>query len=201
MTEKPSIGIMGGTFDPIHYGHLALAEEAHYRFGLKRVLFVPCKQPPHKKDYQITDPEQRFEMTRLAIQDNPKFEVSRVELDRPGYSYTIDTVSALRQANPQVGSYYFITGADAILEILTWKEPHRLADLCQLVAASRPGYDLSAFQERVGEDLARRIHVLCVPGVDISSTDLRRRVSQGAPIRYLIPDSARAYIETRGLYH
>jgi len=192
MAHGLRLGIMGGTFDPIHYGHLAAAEEAKHCFGLEKVLFLPCGRPPHKKDYQVTDPEHRFEMTRLAIEDNP-------EIDRPGASYTIDTVSELKRQYPGA-ALYFITGADAILEILTWKEPQRLARICELIAASRPGYDLAKFQQEVGKDFAPRVHLLNVPGVNISSTEIRRRASEGTPIRYLLPEGVRAYIERARLY-
>jgi nicotinate-nucleotide adenylyltransferase len=192
-------GIMGGTFDPIHYGHLAAAEEAKHRFALQKVIFIPCGQPPHKKDYQVTNAEHRLEMTRLAIEDNPEFEISRLEIDRPGPSYAIDTIAELRQSYLDA-EFYFITGADAILEILTWKQPQRLADMCELIAVSRPGYDLAVFKEKIGNEIAPRVHLLDVPGVSISSTEIRCRVSQGTPVRYLLPEKVRTYIEKESLY-
>ena len=193
------LGIMGGTFDPIHYGHLAAAAEAQYRFQLKQVVFVPNGRPPHKKDYPVTAPHHRLEMTRLAIEDNPDFELSRTEVDRPGPSYAIDTVVELRHRYPQA-ELYFITGVDAVLEILTWREPQRLAALCELVAVNRPGYDLATLQQRVGEELASRVHLLIAPGVNVSSTEIRRRTAEGAPIHYLLPASVQAYIARAGLY-
>ncbi len=199
MGDGMRLGIMGGTFDPIHYGHLVAAEEAQYRFGLEKVIFMPCGRPPHKKDYAVTKAEHRFEMTRLAIEGNSDFEVSRLEMDRPGPSYAIDTIMELRQLYLQA-DIHFITGADAILEILTWKEPECLRDMCKLVAVSRPGYDLATFEKRVGEDFASSVHFLNVPGVSISSTEIRRRAAQKAPIRYLLPEGVRSYIERESLY-
>ncbi len=132
---------MGGTFDPIHYGHLIAAEEARYRFQLARVVFVPCGQPPHKKPYAVTPAEHRYAMTLLATASNPHFIVSRIEIDRPGPSYSVDTVRLLRQQLPDA-ELFFITGADAVLEILTWKDSDELIGLCRFIAVTRPGYDL-----------------------------------------------------------
>jgi len=199
MAGELRIGIMGGTFDPIHYGHLATAEEAKYRFQLDKVIFIPCGQPPHKKTYQVSGAEHRFKMTHLAIEDNPAFHISRLEIDRPGPSYSIDTVEELCRLYPDA-RLHFITGADAILEILTWREPRRLAEMCQLIAATRPGHDLTRFHQQVGEDIAPRVHLLAVPGVNISSTEIRQRTAEGAPIRYLLPESVRDYIQRVGLY-
>lgn len=199
MTGENRIGVMGGTFDPIHLGHLAIAEEARYRLGLERLLFVPCGVPPHKKPYEISAPQHRYTMIQRAIRDNPHFMISSIELEREGVSYTVDTVAALQQQFP-AAHIYFITGADAILEILTWKDPERLAASCVLVAATRPGYDLEAFRQRVGEDLASHVHMLAAPGVDVSSSEIRRRCAEGAPIRYLVPKVVIEYIEHTGLY-
>ncbi len=190
---------MGGTFDPIHYGHLATAEEARHRLALEKVVFIPCGQPPHKKDYPVSAAEHRFAMTRLALEANPVFEISRLEMERKGLSYTIDTIAELQRLHPRA-RLYFITGADAILEILTWKEPQRLALECELVAATRPGYDLAAFRQLAGEEIAPRVHLMEAPGVNISSSEIRRRVAEGAPIRYLLPESVREYIQAEGLY-
>ena len=190
---------MGGTFDPIHLGHLAAAEEARQRLGLARVLFVPAGQPPHKKTYQVTPAQHRWDMTVLATADNPLFFPSRLEIDRPGPSYAVDTLSQLHQAYPG-REWYFITGADALLELETWKEPERLVTLCRIVAVTRPGYDQSLLARRVPAALLERTITLEVPGVAVSSTEIRHRVAQGLPIRYLTTDAVTAYIYKYELY-
>lgn len=189
---------MGGTFDPIHYGHLIAAEEARYRFQLARVVFVPCGQPPHKKPYAVTPAEHRYAMTLLATASNPHFIVSRIEIDRPGPSYSVDTVRLLRQQLPDA-ELFFITGADAVLEILTWKDSDELIGLCRFIAVTRPGYDLRQL-ERLPAHYLQRIVPLVIPGMDISSTLLRQRVRRGEPIRYLAPDAVCDYIAKHGLY-
>ena len=136
------IGIMGGTFDPIHYGHLVTAEQAHYQFNLDKVVFVPSGLPPHKVGKHITSPGHRHMMTVLATTSNPHFEVSSIEVDRVGPSYTIDTVRAFRDRYGDEAGLYFITGADAILEMLEWKDSDTLLELCEFIAATRPGYAL-----------------------------------------------------------
>ncbi len=198
------LGIMGGTFDPIHYGHLVTAEEALAQFALSRVIFVPNRYPPHKEIDGVTDPEHRYQMTLLATMTNPHFVVSRMEIDRPGPSYTIDTLLALRREHASRDLYY-ITGADAILQITKgeWARAAELLTLCQFIAASRPGFTLQA------EELRRRnvtgtpldnVHVMEIPALAISSTDIRRRVAKGRPIKYLVPDPVEAYILKHGLY-
>ncbi|MFA0756452.1 MAG: hypothetical protein YPKNTGVA_001973 [Candidatus Fervidibacter sp.] len=189
---------MGGTFDPIHYGHLVAAEEARHRFGLACVMFVPCGQPPHKKTYAVTPAEHRYAMTLLATASNPHFVVSRLEIDRPGPSYSVDTVRLLRQQFPDA-ELFFITGADAVLEILTWKDSDELIGLCRFIAVTRPGYDLQQL-ERLPAHYLERIMPLAIPGVDISSTLIRERVRRGEPIRYLTPDAVCDYIAKHGLY-
>lgn len=194
------IGIMGGTFDPIHYGHLVAAEEARIRFELSRVIFVPSGQPPHKKDYRVSHSEHRYAMTLLATCANPHFQVSRIEIGRPGASYAIDTLKQLRQQNPPGAKFFFITGADAILEILTWHQARDLVSLCEFIAATRPGYDLGELERALDAQLRVRVHPLAVPGIEISSTEIRERVRAGLPIKYLTPPSAEIYIMKNGLY-
>jgi nicotinate-nucleotide adenylyltransferase len=195
-----AVGIMGGTFDPVHFGHLTAAEEARLRFGLARVVFVPNGQPPHKKDYPVTPAEDRYAMVVLATASNPAFDASRVEIDRPGPSYAVDTVQALRERlGPEV-RLYFITGADAILEILTWREPEELARSCEFIAVTRPGYDMRRLERELSASLLERTHVLPVPGVDISSTELRRRAGVGESLRYLTQESVVRYIAAHRLY-
>lgn len=193
------IGIMGGTFDPIHVGHLVAAEEARVRFALDRVMFVPCGEPPHKKDYRVTDREHRYAMTVSATSTNPAFEVSRIEIDRPGPSYTVDTLRELREADPQSSSY-FITGADGILAVLTWRDPRELVQFCEFIAVTRPGYDLGELEQALGPQLMQHVHLLSIPGIDISSTEIRRRVAAGLPVKYLTPLEVEAYIIEQGLY-
>ena len=194
------LGIMGGTFDPIHYGHLLMAEEARQAFALDEVVFVPNGRPAHKKAYLVSAPEDRYAMTLLATGSNPAFRCSRVEIERPGLSYTIDTVRAFRQARPELDALYFITGADAVLEILTWHEYDRLVRECQFIAVTRPGFVLERLGEIAGAEFLHQIHFLPIPGLEISSTDLRRRVREGRSVKYLTPEPVESYIRQRGLY-
>lgn len=199
----PRIGLMGGTFDPIHYGHLVTAEGARVEFALDKVLFVPSGRPPHKATEQVTPAEHRYLMTVLATLGNPHFEVSRIDIDRPGPSYTVDTIEEARREWGPSAQLFFITGADAILEILTWKEPERLLGSCHVIAATRPGYDLSRLEGAIGDLWARfssRIHVVQVPAMSISSSDIRERVRRGHPIRYLLPEAVADYIYKYRLY-
>jgi len=197
-----NLGLMGGTFDPIHSGHLVVAEEVRIGFGLDKVVFIPSARPPHKPGTVVTCPEHRYVMALLATASNPCFAVSRVEIERPGPSYSIDTVRRFREKDPG-GKVFFVTGADAIAEILTWKDPAGLIQMCDFIAVTRPGYDLSSLQslkERLGAGLSSRIHVFKATAMDISSTEIRRRVSKGLPVRYLLPDQVLDYIEKVGLY-
>lgn len=194
------LGIMGGTFDPIHHGHLAVAEEARSGFGLERVVFIPNGQPPHKKAYEVSEGEHRYNMCLLATASNPYFTVSRVELERPGPSYTVDTLRSLRGVlGPAVG-IYFITGADALLEIMTWREPDAILAEALIVAVHRPGFDLGSIETALGAERAARVRPMPMPGLEISSTDLRRRVAEGRSARYLLPEAVAAYIDKHGLY-
>ena len=194
------IGIMGGTFDPIHYGHLLMAEEARQAFALDQVVFVPNGRPAHKKAYLVSSSEDRFAMTLLATESNPYFTCSRIELDRPGPSYTIDTLRAYRALHPDLDALYFITGADAVLEILSWHEYDKLADECRFIAVTRPGFVLDRLEEMLDADFLHQISFLSIPGLEISSTDLRRRVREGRSVKYLIPEAVEGYIEQNGLY-
>jgi len=195
------LGIMGGTFDPIHFGHLVTAEEALVQFNLDRVLFMPTGHPALKSKQRVTPPEDRYLMTVVATATNPDFDVSRMEVDRPGLTFTIDTLLALRDTYGPSTELFFITGADAVWEIVGWKDAEKVADLATFIAATRPGYDLAAAR---GEHEARatgfRIEYIEVPALAISSTDLRERVAAGRAIRYLTPESVVAYIAKRGLY-
>jgi nicotinate-nucleotide adenylyltransferase len=195
MTQhRPRIGVMGGTFDPIHHGHLVAASEAAATLGLDEVVFVPTGRPSFKQHPGVTPAEHRYLMTVVATASNPRFRVSRVELDRPGVTYTVDTLEELRQERPDA-ELFFISGADAIEQILTWKEPDRLWDLAHFVAVTRPGHALSLEGLPEGS-----VTVLEIPAMAISSTDCRLRVGDGRPIWYLVPDGVVQYIAKHGLY-
>jgi len=200
------IGIMGGTFNPIHSGHLVTAQEALSQFKLDKVIFIPTGNPPHKIKNKISSAEDRYIMTVIATSSNSNFFVSRMEIDRKGESYTIDTVRQLRKVYGKNSLLYFITGADAILEILTWKDTSEIVSLCKFIAATRPGYNLSRI-----EDLRKRlsgkartadkkIYVMEIPALSISSTDIRDRIRHNRPIDYLLPEGVSNYILKHELY-
>ncbi|HEX9376620.1 MAG TPA: nicotinate-nucleotide adenylyltransferase [Actinomycetota bacterium] len=189
---------MGGTFDPIHHGHLLTAEEARWQFGLDEVVFVPTGQPWMKEDRKVSPAEERYLMAVIATSANPRFSVSRLEIERDGPTYSVDTLRALRNERGDV-ELFFVTGADAMLEIFQWKDPEEALSLAHFIAATRPGYDLSAF-ERGAPTEHPNVSVMPIPALAISSTDIRERVSRGRPIRYLVPEGVRTYIEKAGLY-
>ncbi len=193
---------MGGTFDPIHYGHLVAAEGARYEFNLEKVIFVPAGRPPHKPNYKITDPWQRFAMTSLAVQSNPFFEVLPLEVERPGPSYAIDTVQEIALLHPGM-QVYFITGADAVSEILTWKNTEQLLTICHFIAATRPGYRMDDMWKKLKllpVELKDNIHCMEVPALAISSSDIRQRLREGRPIKYLLPELVEEYITKNKIY-
>lgn len=201
MRSAERLGIMGGTFDPIHFGHLVTAEEALVQFNLDRVLFMPTGRPALKTKQRVTAPEHRYLMTVIATAANPDFDVSRLEIDRPGITYTVDTLKELRETGGPGVELFFITGADAVWEIVSWKDADQIAGMVTLIAATRPGYDLEA--ARLAHEKAAtkfRIEYIEVPALSISSTDIRRRVRERRPIRYLTPESVGAYIRKHGLY-
>jgi nicotinate-nucleotide adenylyltransferase len=201
----PKIGIMGGTFDPIHHGHLVTAGEARWQFGLSQVIFVPNRHPPLKDPGEVSEPEHRYLMTLLATVTNMHFTVSRIEIERSGPSYTIDTIRDLLRTYRGEDLYY-ITGADALRQILhgEWRETERLLGLCRFIAASRPGYQVDSSMwmsanHRLGERL-RNVHTMEIPALAISSTDIRARVLNGRPIKYLVPEPVEEYIAKHRLY-
>jgi nicotinate-nucleotide adenylyltransferase len=195
------IGLLGGSFDPIHVGHLHVARHARLRLGLDRVVFMPAGQPPHKLGQAMTDPEDRFEMVRLAVAGEPHFSVSRIDLDRPGPSYSVDTVRLLQEAWGPDARIYFLIGADSLADFPTWYRPRRLLELCQVVAVGRPGYavDLAALARRFS-GAPPVLFLEHVPQVDISATEVRRRVAEGHSIQGLVPPAVATYIEAHGLY-
>lgn len=205
LRASEAVGIMGGTFDPVHHGHLVAAEAVRAHLGLDRVVFVPAGRPPHKSDSEVTDERHRYLMTVMATVTNPLFTVSRAEIDRPGPSYTVDTIRAFRQVVGERTRLYFITGFDAVREILTWREPDVFLRLCRVVAVTRPGYPLEeveALQRRLRAETGTSdpLSILEVPALAISSSDIRRRVAAGEPIKYLVPESVETYIAKMGLY-
>lgn len=191
---------MGGTFDPIHIGHLILAEQAVEQLGLDTVLFVTAADPPHKPGQVKTPAEHRFEMARLALEGNERFECSRLELDRPGPSYTVETIRQVLGSYPAETSVYLLLGADEAAQLMTWREPRAIAELAIVVVANRPSSCVADAVASLPEDVARSVVPLEMPGVDISSTDIRERVRSGRSIRYLVPESVRYYILRNSIY-
>lgn len=195
------LGILGGTFDPIHHGHLVAAGEAYYQLGLDLVLFVPAGSPPHKPDRPISPGDQRLRMIELAIAGRTHFATSRVDLDRPGPCYTVDTLRLLRDEWGSETTLFFIEGADSLSEISTWYQPQRLIELCELAVVERPGValDLSLLDGQL-PGLSSRIHWVQMPSLEISSSDLRARVRGGRPISYLVPATVETYVVQECLY-
>ena len=197
-TRRLRLGVMGGTFDPIHHGHLVAASEVAARFGLDEVVFVPTGQPWQKADKKVSPAEDRYLMTVIATASNPRFSVSRVDIDRPGDTYTVDTLRDLRAERGDDTELFFITGADALSQILTWRGAEELFELAHFVGVSRPGVDLQ--QKDISHLPADKVTLLEIPAMAISSTDCRRRTAEGLPTWYLVPDGIVQYISKRGLY-
>lgn len=191
-TRRPRLGVMGGTFDPIHHGHLAAASEVQRSFDLDEVIFVPTGEPYQKSG--VSQAEHRYLMTAIATASNPRFTVSRVDIDRPGPTYTIDTLRDLRKLRPDA-DLFFISGADAVAQILDWKDQEELWSLAHFVAVSRPGHALS-----IRGLPEQGVSSLEVPALAISSTDCRARVDRGYPVWYLVPDGVVQYISKHHLY-
>lgn len=187
------IGVMGGTFDPIHLGHLVAASEAAHHFALDQVVFVPTGAPWQKADRQVSPAEDRYLMTVIATAADPRFSVSRVDLDRPGLTYTVDTLRDLRAEHPEA-ELYFITGADALAEILSWRDADEVLALAHFVGVSRPGHAL------LDPGLKGTVTLLEIPALAISSSDCRDRVRRGEPITYLVPPGVESFVAKRGLY-
>ncbi len=192
------IGVMGGTFDPIHHGHLVAAEEARWQFDLDTVVFIPTGQP-WQKPVGVSPAEDRYQMTVIATASNPAFTVSLLEIDDQGPTYTVDTLRRLRAEQAEGTQLFFIIGADAVLQLPTWKQPDQVLALAELIVATRPGFDLEPLVKQVA-GAAGRVHRMEIPALAISGSDLRGRVARGAPIRYLVPDGVARYIHEHGLY-
>lgn len=192
------IGVFGGTFDPIHYGHLIVAERAREELGLARVILVPAGRPPHKLLEPMAGGEDRYRMVTLAAASNPHLVVSRCEIEREGPCYTIDTIRELRAQYDR--EICLMIGADSALEMPTWRGPEEILRESEVVALRRPGFELSQMAELLGDDQAKRVRVLDTPLIDISSTEIRERVAGGRSIRYLVPEAVEAYIHERRLY-
>jgi nicotinate-nucleotide adenylyltransferase len=202
---RGSIGLLGGTFDPIHHGHLVIAEEVREALGLERVLFVPAGIPPHKPGRPITPAEDRVAMVELAIAGNPTFELSRLEVDRPGPSYAVDTLELLAaqvRADGREPDITFILSAEAFVELPTWRDPARLLSLCRMAVVPRAGRGApgAAWLHEHIPGQEDRVLFLDGPNVDLSATRIRARVAAGRSIRYLVPDAVMAYIADHALY-
>lgn len=197
------IGVMGGTFDPIHHGHLVAAEEALFALDLERVIFIPTGDSFHKTEHRVSSPEDRYMMTSLATLENDNFRVSRIEIDRHEPSYTVDTLREMRHWFPTGEvSFFFITGVDAVSNMMGWHENSSLPELCSIVAVSRPGYGNEGFEflRSFPDSFKKAVVPLSIPSLSISSTEIRKRVSEGKNIRYLVPPLVEQYIRKKGLY-
>jgi nicotinate-nucleotide adenylyltransferase len=201
LPSNARIGVLGGSFDPIHLGHLILAEEARDQLGLARVCFVPAGDPPHKRNRRLAPAEDRVQMIELAIADNTCFQVSRVDVDRPGPHYTLDMVRLLRAQLPPGGQLYFLMGYDSLADLPNW---HRAADLvaaCRLVALTRHNVPLDWDSlEAALPGIRQRVTILDMPELEIASHQIQERVREGRSIRYLVPDAVCGYVQRGGLY-
>ncbi|QDT36415.1 nicotinate-nucleotide adenylyltransferase [Stratiformator vulcanicus] len=196
------LGIYGGTFDPVHFGHLLLAEQCREQLELDEVRFVPAGDPPHKDRLGLSDGKARAEMLDFATAGNPDFVVDRRELKRVGPSYTIETLREIKAEQPDA-SLYFLMGADSLAYLAAWREPQEILKLATVAAVGRPGgisLDRDKVKQVWGDDLADRIHIINMPQIDLSATDIRRRVRDGRSIRYMVPASVEAYIGDRELF-
>ncbi|MFC6696916.1 nicotinate-nucleotide adenylyltransferase [Nocardioides daphniae] len=197
MSAPRRVGVMGGTFDPIHHGHLVAASEVQAWFDLDEVVFVPTGDPWHKADREVSPAEDRYLMTVIATASNPRFRVSRVDIDRDGPTYTIDTLRDLKAKMPDA-ELYFITGADALADIFTWRDAAELFELARFVGCTRPGYEMDP--STLSAIPADRVTMVEIPALAISSTDCRLRTTRGEPVWYLVPDGVVQYIAKHHLY-
>ncbi len=196
------LGILGGTFDPVHYGHLLLAETCRQQLSLDQVRLVPAGSPPHKTGMNITDGHARADMLQLAVSGYPEFVVDRREIRREGQSFTVQTLADFRNDFAEA-ELFFLMGADSLRDIPTWREPNRIFELATIVAVNRPGLPEPTYSQVVdwiGDDLAKRVKSVAMPGTDISSTDLRQRVRDGQGLRFLVPRAVEAYLDQHEVY-
>jgi len=202
VADMTKVGIMGGTFNPIHFGHLILAETAYEEIGLDRILFMPSKNPPHKDSTEVISEEHRLKMVELAVQGNPHFQLSTIELDREGTTYTVDTLAQLTKENPNT-DYYFIMGADSLIKLETWKNCQGVLDLCTVVVAGRDDLKTEDIQLKIQyykDKYGARIITLNMPSYELSSGFLRDRISKGKSIQYYVPEKVKDYILSNFLY-
>jgi nicotinate-nucleotide adenylyltransferase len=196
------VGVLGGTFDPVHLGHLIVAEDVREKLGLQEVLFIPTGRPWLKEGKDISGVEHRLEMTILATASNRYLNVSTIEIERPGPTYSVDTIVELKAGLGAGAKIYFIVGFDALAEIKQWKEPKRLIEMCQVVGVKRPGHDkldLRSLESAI-PGITEHVTTLNVPQIDISGTEIRKRVARGLSVRYLVPDEVAEYIKENNLY-
>lgn len=202
-SQHLKIGISGGTFDPIHHGHLIMAQEIGEKLELDRVVFIPVGHPPHKPGSSVTDAFHRFNMVREAVGSNPLFEVSGIEVERPGYTYTVDTLEELKGRYRSDSEFYFIIGADTISQLVTWKRYRKVFAMCRFAAVMRHGFDRKKILGEVQcleDSFSARIELIDAPLIEISSTDIRERVKKGRSIKYLVPERVEEYIRENSLY-
>jgi nicotinate-nucleotide adenylyltransferase len=195
MKSKKKIGVLGGTFDPIHMGHLVLAEQVREQFQLEQVIFIPSASPPHKTEQKLSPANHRFEMTKLALEGNRFFSVSDIELKREGLSYTVETLRKLKELYND-SEIYFLTGSDVLDEITTWKDPEEIYKLARIVIAVRPGFD----EFDPDNYFAKKSIIARITGVDVSSTQIREKVRKGESVKYLVPSRVEEYIRKENLY-
>ena len=194
------LGIMGGTFDPLHSAHLFMAEEARVAFNLDMVLFIPTGEPPHKYSYPVSDAEHRYAMTLLGTASNPAFKVSRIEIERSGPSYSVDTIREIKETWGPGTDIYFIVGADEAFDLVKWHKAELLPDMARFIAVTRPGFNLPRLSTTLPPRFLAGVDVLPTLPLDISSTEIRRRVREGESIKYMVPEDIEAYIRKWGLY-
>lgn len=203
MGNGMKIGICGGTFDPVHLGHLAVAEMARSEFGLDKILFIPSGKPPHKNLDSVTDPIHRLNMVQYAVSTNPNFEAVSIEVERQGYTYTVDTLNQLHRIYPEGTMFYYIIGADVVMDLLTWKRVEEVFTLTGFIALMRPGFQNEEFNSRIGY-LKNKYDIDIIgfeaPLIEISSTLIRSRVKDGKSIKYLVTESVEKYIKENKLY-
>ncbi len=204
MVATMRLGVFGGTFDPIHLGHLILAEQCREQGRLDQLLFIPAPRPPHKQDAELTSYAQRVEMLALAISGQPAFRVDELEKDRPGPSYTVDTLAQLKSRQPEA-ELFLVIGSDTLHDLPLWHQPARILELAGLLVVPRPGWAVPSCEEvkkrlMLGDSFPLRYEVCSIPQIDIASRDLRRRLAEGRSVRYLLPRAVEAYIQDKKLY-